>query len=254
MSKCAFARHKKLYITLIVSAALLLALVVGCAVYLGDYYKADTAAIAAAPFGQGVTELPLEGGELAFLPSGEPVAGLIFYPGGKVEHTAYLPLMRAMAEQGVLCVLVEMPFRLAVLDSNAADGLAACFPQVTDWYVGGHSLGGAMAASYLASNADVYKGLLLLGAYSTSDLADTDLAVLSLWGSDDRILDRPKYHSCKGNLPLDHLTEYEIKGGNHAGFGMYGAQEGDGEGLLSAAEQIALTARLFAQFAAEKNA
>ena len=58
----------------------------------------------------------------------------------------YAPLLHDLAEDGILCVLVKMPCNLAVLDMNAADGIPECFPEVTDWYIGGHSLGGAMAA------------------------------------------------------------------------------------------------------------
>lgn len=84
-----------------------------------------------------------DGGALVFDPSAK--AGLLFYLGGKVEYTAYSPLMRACAEQGILCVLVKMPCNLAILDMNAADGIAVQYPEIEDWYIGGHSLGGAMA-------------------------------------------------------------------------------------------------------------
>ena len=86
-----------------------------------------------------------QNGNWVFAPE-SPTAGLIFYPGGKVENTAYAPLLHDLAEGGILCVLVKMPCNLAVLGMNAADGIPECFPEVTDWYIGGHSLGGAMAA------------------------------------------------------------------------------------------------------------
>ena len=56
-------------------------------------------------------------------PPNEPVAGLIFYLGGKVENTAYAPLLYDLAADGILCVLVKIPCNLAVLDMNAADAL-----------------------------------------------------------------------------------------------------------------------------------
>ncbi len=83
-------------------------------------------------------------------------AGLIFYPGGKVEYTAYQPLMAACAERDILCVLVEMPFNLAVFDINAADGIQEQYPEVGHWYIGGHSLGGSMAASYLSKHTEKF--------------------------------------------------------------------------------------------------
>ena len=165
---------------------------------------------------------------------------MIFYPGGKVEYTAYVPLMQACAEKGILCVLVEMPFNLAVLDVNAADGIQREYPEIEDWYIGGHSLGGSMAASYLARHTEDYEGLILLGSYSTADLSDTDLDVLSVFGSEDQVMNREKYDENKSNLPTA-FTETVIDGGCHAYFGMYGAQEGDGTPTITNEEQIRIT-------------
>ena len=66
----------------------------------------------------------------------EADTGLIFYPGGKVEYKAYEPLMKALASEGVMCVLVEMPFHLAVLDVNAAEGIQEMYPDIKNWYIG----------------------------------------------------------------------------------------------------------------------
>ena len=148
--------------------------------------------------------------------------------------------MAELAREGVLCVLVEMPFNLAVFDINAADGIQEQYPEIEDWYIGGHSLGGSMAASYLADHVDEYEGLILLGSYSTADLSDTDLDVLSIYGSEDKVLNREKYDENKSNLP-DNFCEVVIGGGCHAYFGMYGAQDGDGTPTISNHEQIGLT-------------
>ena len=98
-----------------------------------------------------------------------------------------------------------------------------------------------MAASYVSENAESYKGLILLGAYSIKDLTQTDIEVLSIYGSEDRVLDMEKYEEYRSNLPEDH-TEFVIEGGCHAGFGMYGEQEGDGVPSITSEEQIRLTA------------
>ena len=232
-------RKRKTFIIL-VSTLLTLAIIIGaCAIYLGDYYRADNDAIGAfLPQGTQWKEEP--DGTIVFEPEGA-TKGLIFYPGGKVEYTAYVPLMAACAEEGILCVLVEMPFNLAVLDINAADGIQEQYPEVEEWYIGGHSLGGSMAASYLEKNAEDYEGLILLGSYSTADLSDTDLKVLSIYGSEDKVMNREKYDENKTNLP-GSFTEIVIEGGCHAYFGMYGAQDGDGEPTIGNKEQIALTA------------
>ena len=239
-------RKKRLLIGLL-SAFLALGLIVGlCALYVLDYYPADLDAIAAFGEVDGVEENVLEDGSIAFLPE-TPTAGFIFYPGGKVEHTAYVPLMRALAARGVLCVLVKMPLRLAVLDSNAADGVQEKYPEITDWYIGGHSLGGSMAAAYLEKNSDDYRGLVLLGAYSTADLSATSISALSIYGSEDGVMNAEKYEKNKQNLPED-FTEIVIEGGCHAYFGTYGAQKGDGTPTITNAEQISLTADAILSF------
>lgn len=230
---------KKLWIGLICTALAVLLLFGGCALYVCDYYRADTAAIAAMVQDGDVRVTPLAGGDIAYGETDAPCA-LIFYPGGKVEHTAYEPLLRALAARGILCILVKMPLRLAVLNINAADGIREQFPDVAHWYIGGHSLGGSMAASYLASHAEEFDGLVLLSSYSTADLSQTDLRALSLYGSEDGVLNREKYAKCLANLPTG-TTEFEIAGGNHAQFGAYGAQKGDGTATLGAQEQITVT-------------
>lgn len=210
-----------------------------CAIYLADYYRKDEGAIAVFAPEECISVSTLEDGAVVFEPQ-DATVGLIFYPGGKVEHNAYQPLMAALAREGILCVLVEMPFRLAVFDINAADGIQELYPQIEDWYIGGHSLGGSMAASYLADHVEEYEGLILLGSYSTEDLSDTDLEVLSVYGSEDEVLNLEKYNKNRSNLP-DGFTEVVIEGGCHAYFGMYGAQDGDGTPTISSREQIQLT-------------
>ena len=124
--------------------AILLAVCIAFGIYVNDYYHADPAAEDALVSDRFVT-VTEQDGNWVFVPE-SPTAGLIFYPGGKVENTAYAPLLHDLAEDGILCVLVKMPCNLAVLGMNAADGIPECVPEVTDWYIGGHSLGGAMAA------------------------------------------------------------------------------------------------------------
>lgn len=223
-----------------VFAAAVLVIIFACAAYLGDYYRADMDAVAAFSAGNTVEMRRCEKGDLVWEPE-QASSGFIFYPGGKVEHTAYAPFMSALSSRGILCVLVEMPFRLAVLDIDAAEGIREEFPQIERWYIGGHSLGGSMAASYLSGSADSFAGLVLLGSYSTADLSETGLDVLSVYGSEDRIMNRQKYEEYKINLPAD-VREVVIDGGCHAYFGMYGPQEGDGIPAITREEQIALTA------------
>ena len=246
---------KKLLLTglamLIISAAV-------CGIYVSDYYRAgeDAAAVAADAAAEGYT-CQHNKETVVFIPSDdaaarlEEPAGLVFYPGGKVEYTAYAPLMEQLAERGVLCVLVKMPANLAVLDMSAAEIHLDEFPDIERWYIGGHSLGGSMAASYAAEHAEDFEGLLLLASYSTADLTESGLDVLSIYGSEDGVLNLSKYDEYCRNLPIGKpgdadgtaggTTEIIIEGGNHAGFGDYGPQEGDGEAALSGEEQQKMT-------------
>ena len=234
-------KRRRLWIALGAVLAVLLVICIGFAVYVSDYYHADESAVQAMAPADSLSVSRIDGNTIVFAPA-EPKAGLIFYPGGKVEYTAYAPLMRACAENGILCVLIKMPGNLAVLDVTAADGIMDQYPEVNSWYIGGHSLGGAMAASYADNHSGELDGLILLAAYSTSDLKDSGLEVLSIYGTEDKVLDFEKYEKYRNNLP-DATTEFVIDGGCHAGFGCYGPQDGDGTPAITCEEQIALTAR-----------
>ena len=226
-------QKRKLFL---IPLALLVVIGIGCGIYLGDYDRADAEALSLT---DGMA------GDLVWAPE-DATAGLIFYPGGKVDHAAYAPLMEALADQGILCVVTEMPFHLAVLDIDAAAGIPAQYPEVERWYIGGHSLGGSMAAAYLDSCEEEYEGLILLAAYSTADLSASELNVLSIYGSEDLVMDRENYEEYRQNLP-DDFRELVIDGGCHAGFGLYGPQEGDGVPAITAQEQIAITAEAIAE-------
>ncbi|MBQ2240652.1 MAG: alpha/beta hydrolase [Clostridia bacterium] len=227
-----------------ISVMLTIAITVGgCAIYVSDYYRADSVAIESFTASHSVKANESSSGFIVFEPI-DPDAGFIFYPGGKVEYTAYIPLMSALAEKGVLCILIPMPFNLAVLDMNAAKGMTDKYPEIDNWYIGGHSLGGSMAASFVADNSDNFDGLILLGSYST---AEVTLPVLSVYGSEDQVLNREKYDKYKSNINSS-LTETVIDGGCHAYFGMYGAQDGDGTPSVSNEEQIHLTVEEIIKF------
>jgi len=218
-----------------------LLVIAACAVYLGDFYHADMEAVEVFTAGSAVEMRISDNGNLLWEPE-QASSGFIFYPGGKVEHTAYIPLMNALPAAGILCVLVEMHFHLAVFDIDAAEGIQEAYPHIENWYIGGHSLGGSMAASYLSKHTDSFDGLILLGSYSTADLRDTGLQVLSIYGSEDRVMNREKYDQNKQNLPAD-FQEILIDGGCHAYFGTYGTQEGDGTPAISNEVQIRLSAK-----------
>jgi len=241
--------HRKLWIASILVVFLLQAMGIGFGIYADDYYHASEEASAALNDTESYTVQSVDGG-LAFVPD-DPTAGVIFYPGGKVEHTAYAPLAAALAERGILCIICEMPFRLAVLDINAADGMQENFPEIENWMIGGHSLGGSMAAYYVANHTTEYSGLFLLGAFSTADLSDSGLNVLCIYGSEDGVMSREKYETYKSNLPTD-FTELVIEGGCHSYFGSYGMQVGDGSPTITREEQLEQTVKAI-QFVSESQ-
>lgn len=228
--------------------AVLALLALGVGLYAGNYYHADRVAVSAlAPAGKVTVE---QGKDMVvFQPEAPGTTGFIFYPGGKVEFTAYAPLLLELAQQGIQCVLPEMPLNLAVLDVNAAEGIREQYPEIQTWYIGGHSLGGSMAASYAAKNARDFAGLILLASYSTADLRESGLKVLSVYGSEDGVLNMEKYREYSAVLPED-TVETVIPGGNHAGFGSYGTQEGDGAAAISQQEQVQQTAAAIAALVA----
>lgn len=223
----------------IVGAVVVVCLIAVVVYLLSGRYTADDTALAALESDDAVTVVQ-ENGDILFIgPNDDPdnTYGLIFYPGAKVSARAYAPLLHSLAAKGWMVVDVSMPFDMALFDSNAGIDAIQRFPQVEHWYVGGHSLGGAMAANFAAANSGSLEGLVLLAAYSTTDLSRTDLAVVSVYGSNDGVLNRSHYDADKKNLPAS-TEELVIDGGNHVQFGSYGMQAGDGEASISGSEQV----------------
>lgn len=178
---------------------------------------------------------------LVFSPAGgQGESGLIFYPGGRIDPRSYSPAARRLAEAGFLVVIPPMPLNLAVLDAKAAEEIIGAFPKVQHWAVGGHSLGGAMAADFALKNPDRVQGLVLWASYpaSSADLSGLDLEVVSIYGSRDAVSDRERVEAARAQLPSSTRWVL-IEGGNHAQFGWYGDQPGDGVADISRADQQA---------------
>ncbi len=198
--------------------------------YGSSYYRADAGVEAYLTSTDTVSVTEIKNG-LFFDGSGTDTA-LVFYPGAKVEYTAYAPVMMELAEDGVDCFLLEMPYNLAVFGINRADQVLSAY-SYDYWYVSGHSLGGAMVSSYAAKHTDELDGCILLAAYATKSLGD--LPVLVIYGSEDGVLNFEAVE--EGRAYSSDYTEVCIEGGNHAGFGFYGPQAGDGEATISREEQ-----------------
>lgn len=174
--------------------------------------------------------------------SGSPTSGVIFYPGGRVDPRSYAPLARALAENGHLAIIVPMPLNLAVFSPNRATEIISTFPEIDDWVISGHSLGGAMAANFVYQNPTAVNGLALLAAYpaSNNDLSNRDISVVSIFGTNDGLADLETIQNSRSLLPVD-TRWVEIPGGNHAQFGWYGDQSGDNPATISHEDQQTIT-------------
>lgn len=217
-------------------AALLLLAVGGFVVWAANPLGPEEQALAALEAGADVTVST--GDSIIFQPTGiEPETGMIFYPGGRVDYRSYAAVLHEIAEQGFVVVLVPAPLNLMVFDPNAAGTIIPQFPQIGHWAVGGHSLGGVMAAQYAGSHTDKVQGLVLWASYpaSNNDLSDSGLKVLSIYGTLDMGGVEP-FQASRALLPTD-TTWLVIEGGNHAQFGDYGFQPGDNPATVSAADQ-----------------
>ena len=178
-----------------------------------------------------------------FSPVGvQPDTGFIFYPGGRVDPRAYAPAAHALAAQGYLTVIVPMPLNLAVLSPGKASQVMAANPEIQHWVIGGHSLGGSMAANFVHKNPGLAEGLVLWASYpaSSDNLSGTDTPVVSISGTQDGLSTPAKIEASRSLLPAS--TRWApIQGGNHGQFGWYGDQSGDNPASISRADQQAQT-------------
>jgi hypothetical protein len=158
-----------------------------------------------------------------FMPTaGKASTGFIFYPGGECDERGYAELLHAIAARGYLVVLVPMPLQLAVLAPSKADEVIEAYPGIETWVIGGHSLGGAMAARYVYRNPGKLEGLLFWDAYppKTDDVSDRTLAVGLIHRADEKLLPPDYYEEYRSLLP-DDMVYWPIPGGNHINFGRF---------------------------------
>ncbi len=176
---------------------------------------------------------------------------VIMYPGGLVEPEAYAPLCHRIAQNGYRAILVTMPFDLAVLSVNEAKKVVESYTDlgITKWVIMGHSLGGAMACSFIKDNPQVMSGLVLMGSYP-SDNADMSVLPIKALSIYAEFNDKSNYDEQMAHAYLmpAATSYYEILGGNHAQFGYYGPQDGDGIATITLYEQQDQTLNRIVQF------
>lgn len=226
---------KQLKLALIAVITLVILLTGAFFMYVSDYYRADDVAITAMQSDdiKGVKD------DLIILSPTTPYdTALIFYPGAKVEYFAYLPILEKIRQRcGISCILVKMPFNMAIFDASAADKIIDQFPEIKNWYIGGHSMGGAMASDYASKHQNKVKGLILLGAYIYGNYPAEN--VLTVYGTfNTSVKDKINY--------TENIVA--IEGGNHAQFGNYGKQKGDPDATISREEQQNIATEAIKEF------
>lgn len=201
-------------------------------VYMVTYYPADQEAHAAMESDEKVTVSKEDYGWLFDGPSEDDV--LIFYGGAKVEEIAYAPLLHDLAEQGMDVCLLKLPIRFALFATDKADEVIKRY-HYKEYYVGGHSLGGLVAGMYTNRTDAEISGLVLLASYLNEPVSD-DMYVISVFGTQDRILQTIKVVTGRKDISGIY-NEMIIEGGNHSQFGNYGKQANDGDPTISWEQQ-----------------
>ncbi|WP_344090780.1 alpha/beta hydrolase [Microbacterium deminutum] len=160
--------------------------------------------------------------------SGANGDGLVFYPGAKVDPWAYAAKLSGLVAEGATVVIVKPWLNLALFDLRPVSTFTALAPEVDQWAVGGHSLGGVKACQVAG---DVGR-LILFASYCATDISGTPIPVLSIAGSEDGLSTPQKIADNRHLLPAD-ADLVEIAGASHSSFGDYGLQPGDGTPTIS---------------------
>ncbi|PSQ19837.1 alpha/beta hydrolase [Halobacteriales archaeon QS_8_69_26] len=225
------SQAKRLLVWLV--AAAIVAVAVGL-VWAGTPYEATDGSVEAVEDDDRVVVERTDGGYVLHPADGPAETGLVFYPGGRVDPNAYVGSLAGLVrEANVTVVIPRMPLNLAIFDygagqtglrSHAADEAMAEHPFVEHWYVGGHSLGGAMACRYAADHPDAVEGVVLYASYCDVDVSEGDLSAVSVVGANDTVLNRDAYERNRDNLPASARVAV-LPGLNHTHFGSYTGQD-----------------------------
>lgn len=181
---------------------------------------------------------------LQFLPASPEQSGLIFVCGGGVSADAYAPLLRPIADAGYSVFVIKLPYRLAPLESHklgAVDRVLRVMtghPEISQWVVSGHSLGGAIACRVARADPELLSALVLVGTThpKSDNLASLEFPVAKVYGSNDGVASIEKIDANRSLLP-EHTRWVLIDGANHSQFGHYGHQLLDGTATISRENQ-----------------
>lgn len=187
---------------------------------------------------------------LVFSASTEPETGVVYYPGGKVDPEAYSAQASSISQAtGALVIIVPMPLDLAILGGRRGEQVRMAFPDIRRWVIGGHSLGGTMAAAQAYKHPDHWQGLFLLASYPQDkhDFSSRQLKVLTVTGEKDGLISVGRWQESMALLP-GNTQSLIIDGGNHAGFGNYGDQKGDQPATISPEQQQRYVTEAFSRW------
>jgi dienelactone hydrolase len=225
---------KKLF--LIILLVLIIIGTLSFTLYVSDYYRADSVAIAALNPTSSYN-VSNTADFITFTPTqNKSTTGVIIYPGAKVQAESYSVIASRLAQEGYTTVIVKMPFNLAFFGVNKASDVIKKYPEINSWVMMGHSLGGVFASEYALNNQDKVKGVIYLAAYPNSNSSNATLKTLSIRGSLDGVTLEEDITTNMNKFP-SNTTFITIEGGNHYHFGDYGMQVEDNNSTITKEEQ-----------------
>ena len=170
--------------------------------------------------------------------------GVLYFPGARVDPYSYLYPLADVAAQGATVVIVDPLFNMALIDTRGVEELTGDLPAISEWVLAGHSLGGVKAC--LEASHPSVTHLVLFASYCATDISSLDIDVLQVVGSQDGLLDNDLRLEATSLLPAGEETTLVIPGANHADFGTYGPQPGDGPSAYTHEEMRSLITEAFA--------
>lgn len=215
---------KRLYLTVLLFCTLFIA---GTLVWLAIPYGFDKEAVKHALVSDREVNVT-QGRFQVFRPTNkQPLTGLIFYPGGRAAPESYAPLLKQLSATGLVVVNVPMPLHMAIFAPDRADDVMEAFPDIDDWYLAGHSMGGVAAVEYTAEHASLLRGLIMWASYPDRDISQIKISTLSVYGTRDKMTTVEEVQSRKRMLP--EQTEYIAIDADHWLFGHFARGAGSGE-------------------------
>ncbi|MCQ2463275.1 MAG: alpha/beta hydrolase [Clostridia bacterium] len=178
--------------------------------------------------------------------------GIIFYVGAQITPDAYIPLLSRLSQRGYSCFIPNLTFNMAALEPKAAETIINEHPEISSWYIAGHSMGGLTASGFAADYPDKVDGLIMLAAYTNRDLSEAAFPVLSIYGDADGVMNKALYDKRTEWYP-EAFEEHIITGANHAQYGDYGKQPRDNDAVISAESQQKQTADIILEWLKENR-